>query len=81
MRFPPALPPSLTQEFRLQKLREAGECVAYAEHLRRKDGEKEGEGLLTAALACNFQEAIKGRRSGVFEGGKGRGGVYRGGEK
>lgn len=30
-----------------------------------EDGEQQGEGLLTAALACNFQEAVRDRRFGV----------------
>lgn len=54
---PPAPPRPFLQGYRAQKQREIGECVAYAESLRGRDGQ-----FLTPKVANVFQEAVEDRR-------------------
>ncbi|CAM9138346.1 unnamed protein product, partial [Ectocarpus sp. 4 AP-2014] len=50
------------QGFRLQKQREMGECIAYAESLK---GDGDGKGLvLTPEVARGFRDAVEDRRQG-----------------
>lgn len=62
------------QGYRAQKQREMGECVAYAQSLRGKDGQ-----VLTPKVAHVFQDAVEDRRS-AKERDKDKGGASRGAE-
>ncbi|CAM9902509.1 unnamed protein product [Ectocarpus fasciculatus] len=62
------------QGFRLQKQREMGECIAYAESLKGDDGD--GKGLiLTPEVAHGFRDAVEDRRQRSEAKNKGSGDV------